>query len=898
MASAGKEQQAFDVRRLREHMQQAAAGDAVAFAAENGGIAGERAGVTGNVGDARRAVFRIKRGTERLRPSARRIKQPVVRPTPAAQLFGGDGKKVGAREAAAVGKAVRGGICGGARHHLVHAFDAEHVCAAARQRQAEIAEAAEEIHDARTCFRPQGCQCKRYQAAVEGFVGLGEIVRRVREGEAVIGQLIGQRRRVRRDGDGSGTVLQADLPRLPVFLMPGSDGFLRGTFVHRIAQADAQHVHPVASAEVHAENSGAAREGGAQGADVGEAGGEGGGEGEAMRDGDDAIAGTGAVAEVFAVPSEAGAGAIVPVGPADGGENSLRTDAADARQLFQPDRFFETVLRGVAGVLQGAAAAGGIMWASGGDAVRRRAEDVDDFCGRVAFFAFENAGGNAFARQRAADEMGLAVVAGDAARFIIEAGDVEGEGAGHNRDGKRLAHYSTPLRQCFRWECPFCPAWRLSKPNAAEASYNLFASYCQVIPMINPDDNHKTASTRSVSLPAAPQSDRKLPEPNNTFSTDDGWFERFCAWADEFEISEKILPRDINVLLALQHLNINMADCNFTTLPPDIGKLSKLQILEICFNGLTALPAEIGQLSNLQTLNLWGNQLASLPAEIGKLGNLRILNLWDNELTALPLEIGQLHNLQILTLGLSTLGCGNPLATLPPEIGQLGALQELYLYFNCLTDLPEGIGQLANLRTLDLSDNRLTTLPLTIGHLANLRALNLSENRLSTLPLTIGQIDNLQELELNCNQLTALPSTIGRLTELKTLNLSYNRLNTLPQSVARLHQLETLCIGGNEFTALPQAICQMNSLIALDLFDNRLTDLPRELGQLDNLQMLSLTNNQLTTLPEYIGELRQLTFLDLCRNPLRSLPASLKRLYQERAGELTICLDDTFLLNV
>ena len=152
----------------------------------------------------------------------------------------------------------------------------------------------------------------------------------------------------------------------------------------------------------------------------------------------------------------------MPVSPADGGENGLRTDAADARQLFQPDRFFETVLRGIAGVLQGAAAAGGVMRASGRNALRRGDKDVDGFRDRVAFFAFENAGGNAFARQRATDEMGLAVVAGDAARFIIEAGDVEGEGAGHNRDGKRLAHYSTPLRRCFRWECPFCPAWRLT----------------------------------------------------------------------------------------------------------------------------------------------------------------------------------------------------------------------------------------------------------------------------------------------------------------------------------------------------------------------------------------------------------------------------------------------------
>ena len=94
-------------------------------------------------------------------------------------------------------------------------------------------------------------------------------------------------------------------------------------------------------------------------------------------------------------------------------------------------------LRGVAGVLQGAAAAGGVMRTSGRNALRRRDKDIDGFCGRVAFFAFENADGNAFARQRTTDEMGLAVVAGDAARFIIEAGDVEGEGAGHNRDGKR-----------------------------------------------------------------------------------------------------------------------------------------------------------------------------------------------------------------------------------------------------------------------------------------------------------------------------------------------------------------------------------------------------------------------------------------------------------------------------
>ena len=53
------------------------------------------------------------------------------------------------------------------------------------------------------------------------------------------------------------------------------------------------------------------------------------------------------------------------------------------------------------------------------------------------------------------------------------------------------------------------------------------------------------------------------------------------------------------------------------------------------------LPPEIGQLTNLNVLNLAGNQLRTLPPEIGELTNLTDLCLAENQLCTLPPEIGQ-----------------------------------------------------------------------------------------------------------------------------------------------------------------------------------------------------------------------------------------------------------------
>ena len=127
---------------------------------------------------------------------------------------------------------------------------------------------------------------------------------------------------------------------------------------------------------------------------------------------------------------------------------------------------------------------------------------------------------------------------------------------------------------------------------------------------------------------------------------DDAWVARLIAWAEEFQISEKDLPRSRDALLSLQELDLShdfdSPVPKITWLPPEIGQLQQLQQLQLDSNRLTTLPPEIGQLQQLQKLSPGGNRLTTLPPEIGKLRQLQQLNLRENQLTTLPPEIAQL----------------------------------------------------------------------------------------------------------------------------------------------------------------------------------------------------------------------------------------------------------------
>ncbi len=229
-------------------------------------------------------------------------------------------------------------------------------------------------------------------------------------------------------------------------------------------------------------------------------------------------------------------------------------------------------------------------------------------------------------------------------------------------------------------------------------------------------------------------------------------------------------------------------------LPEDLGRLSKLEVLEVRSFGLSYIPSSVGMLQNLTEMDLYGNLLSDLPDEIGYLENLETLNLSGNRLTHLPNSIGCLKNLRKLSLG------QNFLSVLPEAIGSLSNLQQFCLNYNRrLSSLPEAIGCLKNLRNLSLRGNSLSVLPEAIGSLSNLQEFALNDNPLSSLPTSIGKLKNLTSLDLNDTSIHSLPASFADLESLEFLDISFiPGLKQLPKEILKLSAIRRLGVSGND----------------------------------------------------------------------------------------------------
>lgn len=259
-------------------------------------------------------------------------------------------------------------------------------------------------------------------------------------------------------------------------------------------------------------------------------------------------------------------------------------------------------------------------------------------------------------------------------------------------------------------------------------------------------------------------------------------------------------------------IELNLAGLNLTSLPPEIGQFTHLEVLLLG-----------QQLYHTDEKPLLGNQLSSLPADIGRLVNLKRLDLRSNQFTELPLVVTYLTYLRYLSFS------ENNLKTLPDEITRLTSLQELYLSRNKFTVFPSQIIKLRNLLCLTLTSNRLTTLPSEIAQLLNLQWLYLWGNRLTTIPSEISELKNLNKLHLGGNQLAILPSEVGKLTELKSLGLDNLGFTAFPSEITQLINLKTLYFENNNLTALPPKIAQLTNLQVLDLKGNPLRTPPPEI---------------------------------------------------------------------
>ncbi len=226
------------------------------------------------------------------------------------------------------------------------------------------------------------------------------------------------------------------------------------------------------------------------------------------------------------------------------------------------------------------------------------------------------------------------------------------------------------------------------------------------------------------------------------------------------------------------------------TLPPELGDLTGLYVLNFSGTGLTgSIPATLGNLKKLNRLHLVNSQLSgSIPPELGNLTDLLQLGLSENLLSGpIPPALGNLSNLELLGIELCFLS-----GELPPELGNLHNLHSLLLYRNQLQGtIPATFGNLTNLEYLSLGTNHLSgPIPPELGLLTHVHDLILSSNHLSgSIPPELGNMSSLSGLELSDNQLSGeIPPELMQPPYLGWVGVDYNMVTpTDPAVIAWLN---------------------------------------------------------------------------------------------------------------
>ena len=115
--------------------------------------------------------------------------------------------------------------------------------------------------------------------------------------------------------------------------------------------------------------------------------------------------------------------------------------------------------------------------------------------------------------------------------------------------------------------------------------------------------------------------------------------------------SDKVTTEEADAPNIARGKSLNLSGQGLDKLPSYVLSRTDLEELNISDNQLTgALPSEIGKLTRLKVLNASNNSMTGVPAEIGHLPALEVLDLSNNQLTGLPNELAQLDKLKVLNL--------------------------------------------------------------------------------------------------------------------------------------------------------------------------------------------------------------------------------------------------------
>ncbi|CAO2821131.1 unnamed protein product [Amaranthus hypochondriacus] len=327
----------------------------------------------------------------------------------------------------------------------------------------------------------------------------------------------------------------------------------------------------------------------------------------------------------------------------------------------------------------------------------------------------------------------------------------------------------------------------------------------------------------------------------------------------------------------LRQLHLSDNHFNFSQIPSDIGRLSKLTVLNLSQSSFTGqIPVGVSRLSSLSILDLSRNVL-QLQFEmrfekfVGNLSRLSRLHLGNVDISSqVPVVLSNFTSLQSLVLVSNNLFGNFPsqVFLLPklekialvdnhllggnlPEFPTNSALRQLKVFETSFSgELTSSIGNLGNLTELVIMDTSLTgSIPSSLSFLTKLSELRLKSNFYGDLPLSLTNLTQLSKLHISDVYIEShiLNSWLTKLTKLDNLTLRKVFLTgKIPPALANLTRLTWLDLSFNQLTGcLPGWLANKTALSLLDLGGNKLQGpmIPQWFSQLVNLKTIVLSSD-------------------------------------------------------
>ncbi|KNA09933.1 hypothetical protein SOVF_149010 [Spinacia oleracea] len=302
------------------------------------------------------------------------------------------------------------------------------------------------------------------------------------------------------------------------------------------------------------------------------------------------------------------------------------------------------------------------------------------------------------------------------------------------------------------------------------------------------------------------------------------------------------LTGDLESLSELQILDLSYNKGITGSLPPSIGKLSKLTTLILLGCGFSgSIPNSVGSLKKLVYLSLNSNRFTGeVPASIGSLRQLYWLDLSDNQLTgSIPVSDGSKPGLDLLVNTKHFHFGKNRLSGEIPRNLFNSNMTLIHVLFdnNRLTgSIPESLGLVHTLQAVRFDRNLLSgAVPPNLNDLIGVSELMLSNNALTgPVPNLTGMVSLISvDLSNNSFEATTVPHWFSALKSLKTVIMERTGLEgLLPSGFFSIPQLETVILKSNQLNGTLDIGGSSSQLLKfIDLQNNSISNVKLDPGK-------------------------------------------------------------------